>query len=374
VSASKNKVSIIIGDSWKATNLVITSGARPPVIKVHNNLDQARTLHEHLGDDTIIIVRMIGGENIINRGKQPATNAVEWCTALEPAFRACTWAYFEVGGPLAPVDEWQRDFWLAGMNWMHARGYKAVVMTHGEGNPQVPSGGGDGWGVMWPVVQMAAAYRYILGPQAYWIDGNMDPGDDWHMFRIYRAFREYPGKWPQGTRIVFTESGIDLRNGLGWRAALGGNWQRYRAGLKLMSEEIKRRPCPPGVEVIGATSFAIHEIPNMWDDFNYLEHLPDQLADIKAEQDSIIEVPQEEEPVPLPAPSGTVAIQTLSTTGQNVRQTHSLLAPIVSSLEYGEIAYTSNTDSATVGQPNSWVYIKAPRGEGWAAAWLLKEA
>jgi hypothetical protein len=371
MSKSANRVSFIIGDSWKATNLLIQSGARPPVIKIHNNLDQARTIHNHLGDDTIIILRMIGAENIINRGKAPAVCAVEWCTAMLPAFQACPWAYFEVGGPLAPVDEWQRDYWLAAMNWMKARGYLGVVMTHGEGNPQVPSGGGDGWAVMWPVVQLAASYGYLLGPQAYWVDGNMDPADDWHMFRIYRAFRDYPGKWPAGTRIVFTESFIDLRNGLGWRTALGGDWSRARAGMKLLSEEIKRRPCPPGVEVIGATNFAIHEIPDMWGDFNYLEHLPDQLADIKAEQDSIVEVPP---PPETPPETTTFAVTTTWSGGQNVRAKPSLKGGVVGGINYGQTAYIAREDAVSVGIEDSWVNVTVNNTTGWAASWLLKAA
>lgn len=295
---SNFKTSIIIGDSWKATNTLIGSGARPPVVKVHNNLSQALALHNCLGDDSIIIVRMTGTEWAANRGRPANEAAISWCQVAEPAFQATPWAYFEIGPPLQTADQWYADFQIAAMNWMHARGYKAVTCTFGEGNPEVPSGGGDGWGVVWPVVQLAASYGYILGPQAYWVDSNMDPNDDWHMFRIYRAFRDYPGKFPAGTRIVFTETGIDLRNGYGWRKALGGNWPRYRAGLKLLSDEINRRPCPAGVQVLGGTVFAIHEVDNEWRDFNFLEYLPDLLADIVAEQ-SIIEVlPEPDPPIP----------------------------------------------------------------------------
>lgn len=294
---SNYRVSVILGDTGKGTAQLIASGARPPVVKVHNNIGHAQLLHNHLGDDTLIIIRMTGPESIVNRAKPAAQNAVEWCAALEPAFRLAPWAYWEAGPPLQPCDEWYADFQIAAMNWMYARNYRATVMTIGEGNPGLPSAGEDGMAAMWPVVQLAASYGYLLGPQAYWVDGRMDPADDWHMFRIYRAFRDYPGKWPAGTRIVFSECGIDLRNGLGWRTALNGSWPRYRAGLKLMSEEIKRRPCPPGVTVVGGTVFAIHEVDNDWRDFNYLEHLSDQLEDIKAEQ-GIVEMP----PAPIPLP------------------------------------------------------------------------
>jgi len=293
MSASSYRVSVILGDAPKALNALIASGARPPVVKIHNNISHAQLLREKLGNDTILIVRMTGMESVFNRSASAAANAVDWCTVMESSFSQAPYVYWEAGPPLQSCDEWYRDWLLAAMNWCHARGYLLCVMTTSEGTPDLPSAGVDGWAPMWPVVQLAASYGYILGPQAYWIDGNMDVNDDWHMFRIYRAFRDYPGKWMSGTRIVFTETGIDLRNGLGWRTALGTDWPRYRAGLKLLSDEIKRRPCPPGVKVVGGTVFAIHDVDNIWPDFNYREYMHEQCADIVAEQ-GIVEVP----PVP----------------------------------------------------------------------------
>jgi len=73
-------------------------------------------------------------------------------------------------------------------------------------------------------------------------------------------------------------------------------------------------------------------------------------------------------------PAGTVAVKTKSKTGQNIRGHHSLIAPIAGSLEAGETAYTSADEAPAIGQARAWVYIKAPGGEGWAAAWLLEAA
>jgi hypothetical protein len=87
----------------------------------------------------------------------------------------------------------------------------------------------------------------------------------------------------------------------------------------------------------------------------------------------IIEVPPPD-PDPAVVPAGTVAVKTKSPSGQNIRAHPSLIAPIAASLEAGEIAYTSANEAPTIGQDKSWVYIKAPGGEGWAAAWLLEAA
>jgi hypothetical protein len=90
----------------------------------------------------------------------------------------------------------------------------------------------------------------------------------------------------------------------------------------------------------------------------------------------IVEVPPvtPPPPVPVPTPTGTVAVKTISESGQNIRAPHSLNAPIVGSLGFGEIAYVHAAEVAAIGQQNSWIYIKAPHAEGWAAAWLLKVA
>ena len=320
---SNYKVSFIAADAPKAVGALILSGARPPVVKIHNNVSHVQLLHEKLGDDTVIILRMTAYEGIVVQDQAPEARAVQWCEAMKPVFAAVPYAYIEAGPPLMPVDDWSGQFWVACMDWAHTRGYKLTVMTIGEGQPELPSSGQDGMAPMWPTINMAAAYGYILGPQAYWVDGNMDMNDDWHMFRIYRAFRDYPGKWPTGTRIVFTECFIDLRNGLGWRTALGGDWPRAREGMKALSNEINRRPCPPGVSVIGATNFAIHDVDNtIWQDFNYREHLHEQLADIKAEQDGIIEVPPpvpQPEPPPMSDPVGARWITVQSPYGCNMR-------------------------------------------------------
>jgi hypothetical protein len=377
MAASNYKVSVIFGDTPKGVNMLLSSGAIPPVIKIHNNISHAQLIHEKLGNDTIIIVRLTGTEGVFNRSKAAAVNAVEWCTIMEPAFKQAPYVYWEAGPPLQPCDDWYCEWLLAAMDWCHARSYRLCVMTVGEGTPQVPSGGGDGWAPMWPVVQLAASYGYILGPQAYWVDGNMDPNDDWHMFRIYRAFRDYPGKWPVGTRIVFSECFIDLRNGLGWRTALGGDWPRARAGMKLLSNEINRRPCPPGVEVIGATNFAIHEVDNEWRDFNYLEYLMDQMTDIKAEQ-GIVEVPPPmTPPEPPPTSTGTIGVKTLASAGQNVRSKPSTVTStnIVGSIEPGETVLIKSEDAASVGYNQAWIYViktaNASEG-GWALASLLR--
>jgi hypothetical protein len=288
---SNSRIGFILGDTQRGVDMLIASGARPRVVTVHNNVGHAQQLHTHLGDDTIIILRMTAYENIVIQDEAPAVRAVQWCQALEPVFKQAPWAYFEVGPPLMEPDEWTAEFWVAAMNWMHARGYKAVVLHVGEGNPQVPSGGGDGWAPMWPVVQLAASYGYILGPQAYWIDGKMDLGDDWHAFRILRAFRDYPGKWPAGTRIVHTEFGIDLRGGdTGWKSS-GCGADAYRRGLNEASEKFRLATYPPGVELIGFTIFALHE-NGLWNDFNFWEIYQGLLDDIKAQQ-SMIEVPPE---------------------------------------------------------------------------------
>jgi hypothetical protein len=90
---------------------------------------------------------------------------------------------------------------------------------------------------------------------------------------------------------------------------------------------------------------------------------------------SIIEVPPPPpDPDPVVVPAGTVAVKTKSKTGQNIRTHHSLIAPAVASLEAGEIAYASADEAPQIGQAKSWVYVKAPGGEGWAAAWLLEAA
>ncbi|MBN1430433.1 MAG: hypothetical protein JXB07_18835 [Anaerolineae bacterium] len=374
-AVSRNKVSFILGDTGKGVNMLLVSGARPPVVKIHNNISHAQAIHNKLGDDTEIIVRMTALEGIVTRTKKASACAVEWCEAMESCFKQAPYVSWEAGPPLQICDQWYNEFLVAAMNWAWARKYKLCVMTVGEGTPEVPSAGIDGWSVMLPTVQLAASYGYILGPQAYWIDGNMDINDDWHMFRIYRAFRDYPGKFPPGTRIMFSETGIDLRNGLGWRNALGKNWKRYRAGLKALSDELNRRSCPPGVSVLGATVFAIHEVDNEWRDFNYLDHLPDQLADIKAEQkeeeEHIIEVP----PAPVTElPLNTVAVKTISRTGQNIRAHHSLIAPIVGGLDYGDVGYISIDEVDRLGVGKAWCYVKAPSGEGWMGAWLLDSA
>lgn len=315
--ASNYRASVILGDAPKALGELLTSGARPPVVKVHNNVSHVQLLHDCLGDDTIIILRMTATEGIVNRAKSATSCAIEWCEAMKPVFEQVPFARVEAGPPLQPCDDWYANFQIAAMNWAHARGYRLTVMTIGEGNPELPSSGHDGMAPMWPVVQLAASYGYILGPQAYWIDGNMSPDDDWHMFRIYRAFRDYPGMWPEGTQIVFSECGIDLRNGLGWRTALGTNWPRYRAGLKVLSEEIKRRPCPPGVRVIGGTVFATHDVDDVWPDFNYREYVHEQYADMLAEQGGIVEIPPT--PVPDPVPAGTVPVLVTNAAGVNQR-------------------------------------------------------
>jgi hypothetical protein len=374
---SKFNTSIIIGDSWKATNMLLESGAKPPVVKIHNSLDQARAIHNRLGNDTIVVVRMTGSEWAMQRGKPAGEAAVNWCQVTEPAFKSCPWAYFEVGPPLQTADKWYADFQIAAMNWMYARGYKAVVCTFGEGNPEVPSGGGDGWAPMRPVVQLAASYGYLLGPQAYWVDGNMDINDDWHMFRIYRVFRDYPGMFPNGTRIFFSETGIDLREReLGWRRALGNNWPKYRAGLRLLSSEINRRSTPPGVQVIGGTVFAIHEVDNEWRDFNFLEHLPDLLADIKSGQDgSIVEVP--------PPPSetvdnglGTITMRYPANGWVNIRDGRSAEAPVVGRFLPTDTATIGACDTGSVGKSNEWLFINGTSSDpclrGWSAAWLYK--
>jgi hypothetical protein len=77
---------------------------------------------------------------------------------------------------------------------------------------------------------------------------------------------------------------------------------------------------------------------------------------------------------PVPAPTNMVALKTASTGGQNIRAHHSLNAPIVGTIEYGEIAYMRQEEVADLGKERGWVYIKTSKFEGWAAAWLLSLA
>ena len=122
---------------------------------------------------------------------------------------------------------------------------------------------------------------------------------------------------------------------------------------------------------------------NTFDDYRYCTR--DMVRTMRAQNythegvtppTGIVEVPPVTPPVPVPAPApaGMVAVYTTSTSGQNIRAHHSLIAPIVGSLEFGEVAYVSAAEIAAIGQAKTWIYIKAPHAEGWAAAWLLKVA
>jgi hypothetical protein len=256
------------------------------------------------------------------------------------------------------------------MHRMHQAGYKGVVLCFYEGNPHTLSDGSgiDGWTPYWGVVNLAAQYGFLLGPQGYWVDGKMDMADDWHNFRLLRMLRDYPGKFPPGTRFVKTEAGIDLRvNCLGWKSS-GCGAAGYADGLEGEDLVWRSARLPDGVEFVGLTVFALHDEKGkdtLWPDFNFWEVFQRLLNHIKSLQPSI-EIPK--------VPAGVVAVRTTSPTGQNIRAHHSLIAPIVGGLDWGAVGYISKDEVDNLGKPKAWCYVKAAGGEGWCGAWLLVAA
>jgi len=385
MTISKSRLGFVLGDSQQAVDMIIASGAYPALTVIHNSVKHTIQLHEHLGDDCIIVLRMIGSEPIIDggiaAGRRPEEIGFDWFEATRSAMAAAPFAYFQVGGPGFKSDDWVYSDYYAdiiefAMLLMHQAGYKGAVLCFYEGNPHTLSDGSgvDGWAPYRGVINRAAQYGFILGAQGYFVDGNMDMTDDWHNFRWLRVLRDYPGMFPPGTKIGKMEAGIDLRNGLGWRSS-GCGADGYAAGMEKEDDVWIKTPLPRGVEFVGFAIFALHDYKGKdtcWPDFNYWEIFPRLLAHIKSLQ--AYETPPDEETMPT-IPPYTIAIKTRSTTGQNIRAHHSLNAPIVGDLDFGEVAYIHTDEADCLGQVKTWCYIRTLDGqEGWAGAWLLMAA
>lgn len=380
---SSSTLGFVLGDTQQAVDMIIASGAYPAVTTIHNNVKHAIQLHKHLGDDCIIVLRMIATEHIIDHGvgngKRPEDIGFEWFEATRTAMAEAPFAYFQVGGPGFNSDEpgyadYYADVIEFAMLAMHQAGYLGVVLCFYEGNPHTLSDGSgiDGWAPYWGVVNRAAQYGFLLGPQGYWVDGKMDMADDWHNFRLLRVLRDYPGKFPQGTRFAKMEAGIDLRNGRGWKSA-GCGKEGYTRGLGMEDEFWMATRLPAGIEFVGFTIFALHDDKGkdtLWPDFNLWEVFMSLLDRIKSLQ-TVVEVP-----VPGHAlPKNTIAVQTIAESGQNIRDDASLIAPIVGDIDFGEVAYISTDEADRLGKAKTWCYVKTFDGqEGWAGAWLLMAA
>lgn len=307
--ATSSLLSLIDGDTSRGLDIILASGVHPAVLKIHNNIQHAQLVHQVCGDDTLIIMRQSATEHFIDygltNGLPPDVIAQQWFNATEPFMQCAPWAYFEIGGPGFSAGEDNAaatrytNVILAAMRLMAAQGYKGVGLTFYEGTPRTKSDGFDGWAPYWPVVTLAAELGFLLGMQGYWVDANMSLDDDWHCFRILRVLRDYPDKFPPGTRIVLTEYGIDLRNGQGWKAALGNDATRYCAGLFAGDAKWRAAKLPTGVQVVGQTAFILQEWGSMWDDFNLWEVLPQMLEYIRSQ----VYVPPAPEPDPDPPPT-----------------------------------------------------------------------
>lgn len=377
---SDSVLSFVLGDTEKGVNMLIASGAIPPVVKIHNNVSHAVRLHKHLGNGTKIVLRMIGAERIIDdgisTGKEPAEIGGAWFAAVEPAMVAAPWGYFEVGGPGFNSDDpvyadYYADIIEDAMRRMHQAGYKGVVLCFYEGNPHTLSDGSgvDGWAPYWDVIRLAAEYGFPLGPQAYWVDGRLDMNDLWHAFRLFTILADYWDMWPEGTQFIITEFGVDLRDGRGWISSGCGEINYWKA-LKEACRIFRAKVYPKGVKFLAFTIFALHE-NDLWPDFNYWVIFRQLLDYVKSLQGP----PATPEPGPGPAPpAGTVAVKTTSKTGQNIRAHHSLIAPIVGGLDYGAVGYTSKDEVDNLGKAKTWCYVKTEDGEGWMGAWLLEAA
>lgn len=385
---SESRIGFVLGDTQRGVDTIIASGAYPAITTIHNSVKHAIQLHEHLGNDCIIVLRMMGSEHVIDHGfalgKRPAEIGKEWFETTRPAMAAAPFAYFMLGGPGFNSDDpvyadFYADIVEDAMRRMHQEGYKGAVLCFYEGNPHTLSDGSgiDGWAPYWDVVNLAAQYGFLLGPQGYWVNGKMDMSDDWHNFRLLRVLRDYPGKFPPGTRFFKQEGGIDLQNGLGWKSA-GCGKEGFIKGLKKEDEIWRTARLPEGVEFIGTTLFALHDDKGKdthWPDFNLWEVFPALLEHIKSLQ-TIVEAPvPTPEPSAIPLPADMMEIETTSPTGQNIRAHHSLAAPIVGSLDYGAVGYIHKTEAKNLGKQDTWCYVIMANGsEGWCGAWLLAAA
>lgn len=312
-------------------------------------------------------------------GKKPDEIASEWFEATRPAMAAAPFAYFMLGGPGFNSDDpvyadFYADIMLSAMALMFKAQFKGAVLCFYEGNPHTLSDGSgiDGWAPYWGVVNLAAQLGFLLGPQGYWVDGKMDMADDWHNFRLLRVLRDYPGKFPPGTRFFKEEGGIDLQNGKGWKSA-GCGKEAFEAGLKKEDEVWRSAQLPDGVEFISTTLFALHDEKGkdtLWTDFNLWEVFPGLLEHIRSLQPAV------EAPAPgYNLPKNTVAVKTLAENGQNIRSDQSLLAPIVGDVDFGEVAYISSDEADRLGKAKTWCYARTFDGqEGWMGAWLLAPA
>lgn len=382
---SDSTIGFVLGDTQQGVDMIIASGAYPALTVIHNSIKHAIQLHEHLGDDCIIVLRMLGSEPIIDggmaNGRRPEDIGLDWFEATKPAMAAAPFAFFQVGGPGFHSDDWVYADYYAdiiefAMLLMHQAGFKGVVLCFYEGSPHTLSDGSgvDGWAPYKGVIKRAAQYGFILGAQGYFVDGQMDMADDWHAFRWLRVLRDYPGMFPPGTKIGKMEAGIDLRNGLGWKSS-GVGTDGFFNGLVEEDEVWRSAKLPEGVEYIGTAHFALHDVKGAdthWPDFNYWEIFPRLLEHIKSLQSN---VPIPEDP-PMPTmPKNAIAIKTTSESGQNIRVGPSLVAPIVGDVAFGEIAYISKDDADQLGQPDTWCYAVTADGEhGFMGAWFLAAA
>jgi hypothetical protein len=385
--ASNSNLSVVLGDTELGVNMLIASGAQPKGVVIHNNVDHAIRLHEYLGSDSVIVLRMTGSESVIDNGfshgNTPSEIGREWFNTTKPAMAAAPFAYFEVGGPGFNSDDpvyadFYADIIEDAMRRMYQEAYKGVVLCFYEGNPHTLSDGSgiDGWAPYWSVVTLAAAYGFILGPQGYWTNGKMDMADDWHNFRLLRVLRDYPGKFPSGTRFMKMEGGIDLRTSppKGWKSS-GCSREGFLNGLKGEDEVWETANLPADVEFICTAVFALHDekgSDTMWPDFNFWEIYPELLDHIKSKQ-TIVEVPPEPEPEPA-TPGGMVAVRTKHPIGQWIRKYPSLNSMTAGALDRGEIGYVAQEEAISIGQESSWVHVQAGYAEGWCAAWLLERS
>jgi len=334
------KASLIVGDCPRAAAEILMSGARFDIIKVHDSFKVLNMLHDVWGDNTRYVMRITSKEYIIDNGvsswADPKVVAQRWVQAMQSFFAQAPYAYFEVGGPGFNTDDpafaaqYAKTI-MEAMRLMEQAGIKGVVLTFYEGTPHTLSDGSgiDGWAPYRPVINLAAQLGFMLGMQGYWVDGKMDMADDWHNFRLVRVMRDYPDLFPPGTQIFKSESRIDLRNGKGWKSALGNRADLLMDGIKKEDEFWSNYKFPPGVEFLGFTDFILQEWgkPPDWDDFNLWEVLPYLLPYVKNKM-SVIEVP----PGPAPEPINTRTVIVSSEWGCNHRA-----SPSINSAQLGYI-------------------------------------
>jgi hypothetical protein len=269
------------------------------------------------------------------------------------------WCWFECGVNEPNIDEdddtlmWIDDYYANLIPMLAADGIRSISYNFSVCHPEFSA---------WQKLSRSLATIRRAGPllarvglhEYGGINGDIRTDADTQILR-HRRIAEL-----QTIPIAITECGREP----GWQQ-IHRSAEDYLADLLWLDQELQRDG-----NVIATYLYTMDMDPEWWA-FRIEGNLATGLFEyITAQNASIVEIL----PTPPTPPTGSFAVSTLCSAGQNIRRYPSYKGQLVGEIVPGETGYTSLDERLSIGQEASWVKIKTATAEGWAAAWLLKVA